>query len=130
MVINKKKSGFYMAKEEAQNNGSLVEENLALKEALYKSIAVLEDCRKFMAVARHSISTNTEITEALLTFMIARLDPILSNIYSNTPDYAFVNAVLAKLQNPNNYDDSEIDFIEIFDQHGNLVASSLDESPE
>lgn len=119
-----------MAKEEVQDNGNPVDENLALKEALYKSIAILEDCRKFMAVARHSLSANTEITEALLSFMIARLDPILNNLYSNTPDYAFVNAVLAKLQNPNNYDDSEIDFIEIFDQNGNLVASSLDESPE
>ena len=119
-----------MAKEEAQNNGSLVKENLALKESLYKTIAVLEDCRKFMAVSRHSLNTNVEISEALLSFMIARLDPILNNLYSNTPDYAFVNAVLAKLQNPNNYDDSVIDFVEIFDENGNLIASSLDESPE
>ncbi|MCK9531852.1 MAG: hypothetical protein M0R77_15015 [Gammaproteobacteria bacterium] len=119
-----------MAKEEAQNSGSLVEENLALKESLYKTIAVLEDCRKFMAVSRHSLNTNVEISEALLSFMIARLDPILNNLYSNTPDYAFVNAVLAKLQNPNNYDDSVIDFVEIFDENGNLIASSLDESPE
>lgn len=119
-----------MDKEEAQNNGDLTNENLALKESLYKSIAIIEDCRKFMAVSRHSLGTNVEITEALLSFMIARLDPLLNNLYANTPDYAFVNAVLAKLKNPNNYDDSEIDFVEIFDEHGNLIASSLDESPE
>lgn len=119
-----------MDKDAAQNNGNLTQENLALKESLYKSIAILEDCRKFMAVSRHSLTANVEITEALLSYMIARLDPILNNIYSNTPDYAFVNSVLAKLQDPNNYDDSEIDFVEIFDENGNLIASSLDESPE
>src|SRR3546814_15834935 len=90
-VARIRKNGIFMAKEEAQNNGILVKENLALKESLYKTIAVLEDCRKFMAVSRHSLNTNVEISEALLSFMIARLDPILNNLYSNTPDYAFVN---------------------------------------
>ena len=62
-----------MDKDAAQNNGDLTNENLALKESLYKSIALLEDCRKFMAVSRHSLGTNVEITKALLSFMIARL---------------------------------------------------------
>lgn len=118
-----------MEKEEVTNSGNHAED-LALKESLLKTIALLEDCRKFMAVARHSLKANTEITEALLSFMIDRLDPILSNMYVNTPDYAFVNAVLNKIQNPDFYEDSEIDFVEIFDENGNLIASSLDESPE
>lgn len=118
-----------MEKDEALNNGIQSADELALKESLLKSVALLEDCRKFMAVARHSLNTNTEITEALLSFMIARLDPVLNNIYVNTPDYSFVHSVLNKVQNPNFYEDSEIDFIEIFDENGNLIASSLDESP-
>jgi hypothetical protein len=118
-----------MEQEEAPNNGSQLSE-LALKESLLKTVALLEDCRKFMAVARHSLKTSNEMTEALLSVMIARLDPILSGIYTNTPDYAFVNSVLQKIQNPNFYEDSEIDFVEIFDENGNLIASSLDESPD
>lgn len=118
-----------MEQGEAINNGNQ-SSDLALKESLLKTIALLEDCRKFMAVARHSLNTNSEITEALLSFMIARLDPILSNIYANTPDHQFVNNVLHKIQNPNYYEDSVIDFVEIFDENGNLVASSLDESPD
>ena len=118
-----------MEKDEAQHNGSQLSE-LALKESLLKTIALLEDSRKFMAVARHSLNTSVEMTEALLSFMIARLDPVLNNIYANTPDYALVNSVVEKIKNPNFYEDSEIDFIEIFDENGNLIASSLDESPE
>lgn len=118
-----------MEKDEAPHSGTQIDENLLLKESLLKSVAIIEDCRKFMAVSRHALTTNTEIAEALLTFMIARLDPILNNIYSATPDHAFVNSVLEKIKNPNSYDDSTIDFVEIFDEEGNLIASSIfDES--
>lgn len=111
----------------AQNNGDHIPD-LALSESLLKSIALLQDCRKFMAVARLSLQTDTEISEALLTFMISRLDPILDNIYENIPDQSFVNVVMKKLQNPNYYEDDVIDFVEIYDEHGNVIASSIDES--
>lgn len=116
-----------MDQEPAQNNGSHITD-LALRESLLKSIALLEDCRKFLAVIRHSLQGEHEIAEALSTFMIARLDPILGNIYANVPDQNFVNVILKKIQDPNYYEDNEIDFVEIYDENGKIIASSLDES--
>lgn len=116
-----------MDQESAQNSGDHIPD-LALRESLLKSIALLQDCRKFMAVARLSLQTDAEISEALLTFMISRLDPILDNIYENVPDQSFVNVVMKKLQNPDYYEDDVIDFVEIYDEQGNIVASSVDES--
>lgn len=116
-----------MDQESAQNSGDHIP-GLALRESLLKSIALLQDCRKFMAVARLSLQTDAEISEALLTFMISRLDPILDNIYENVPDQSFVNVVMKKLQNPDYYEDDVIDFVEIYDEQGNIVASSVDES--
>ena len=116
-----------MEKDAAPHNGTLESENVALKQALLNSVALLEDCRKFSAVARLSSTSNQELTQALLTFLIARLDPVLNNIYTNVPDQAFVQPILQKLQNPRYYEDNIIDFIEIFDENGNLIKSSIDD---